>query len=253
MTTRAWDQRDELVPRGFPGVRLGRLIRRRSRPGLQAVLWDMDGLLVDTEPVWTLAEEELATRLGGTWSDELKVKIAGTRLESSVPTMLTWYGVEATPTVVAETSASLLARMVDLYATEVRVLPGVVELLDQLRRDEVTVALVSSSYRILVDAVLAHGLGPFALTLAGDEVSHGKPHPEPYLTACARLGVDPARCVVLEDSGSGVASAEAAGCAVVGVSSVPGIVLEPGPRRLIRPSLSGLTVPDLRELVARIG
>ena len=66
MTTRAWDQRDELVPRGMAGARLGRLLRRRrTRPGLQAVLWDMDGLLVDTEPVWTVAEMELAERLGG--------------------------------------------------------------------------------------------------------------------------------------------------------------------------------------------
>src|SRR3954467_9716426 len=129
MTTRAWNSRDALVP--YPG--LGRVRRRRrAQPHLQAVLWDMDGLLVDTEPVWTIAEEELAERLGGPRGDQLKAKIAGTRLESSVPAILTWYGVDPTPTVVAETSAWLMARMVELFATEVRVLPGVVDLLEQL-------------------------------------------------------------------------------------------------------------------------
>src|SRR3954452_3786879 len=105
MTTRAWDSRDDLVPSPL----LGRVLRRRrTAPGLQAVLWDMDGLLVDTEPVWTVAEEELAARLGGTWSNELKARIAGTRLDVSVPTILQWYGVEPTPEVVKESATWLL-------------------------------------------------------------------------------------------------------------------------------------------------
>jgi HAD superfamily hydrolase (TIGR01509 family) len=250
MTTRAWDKRDELVPRGVPGTRLGRLLRRRSSaPGLQAVLWDMDGLLVDTEPVWTVAEEELAERLGGTWSDELKARIAGTRLDVSVPTILEWYGVETTPAVVAETSAWLLDRMVELYRTEVRVLPGVHDLLAALAHEEVPQALVSSSYRVLVDAVLSHGFGPFAVTLAGDEVPNGKPSPDPYLLACGLLGAEPAQCVVLEDSAAGVLSGKAAGCAVVAVPSVPGVVIKPGRRRTVLPSLEQLDVAALRSLV----
>ncbi len=181
MTTRAWDARDELVP----FTRLGRVLRRRrGLPRLQAVLWDMDGLLVDTEPVWTVAEEELAERLGGTWSDELKAQIVGTRLEVSVPTILTWYDVEPTDVAVADTSCWLLERMVQLFAEQIRVLPGVRELLAALAEQEVPVALVSSSYRVLVDAVLAHGIGTFPVTVAGDEVRQGKPHPEPYRTAC---------------------------------------------------------------------
>jgi HAD superfamily hydrolase (TIGR01509 family) len=214
MTTRAWDQRDELVPRGFPGLRRGRLLRRRrTRPGLQAVLWDMDGLLVDTEPVWTVAEEELAERLGGTWSDELKARIAGTRLDASVPMILEWYGVEATPQVVSETSAWLLDRMVELFKTEVRVLPGVTELLAELQHEEVPQALVSSSYRVLVDAALnVLGKDTFDATVAGDEVTATKPAPDPYLLAAEQLGVDPHLCLVLEDSMAGVESALAAGC-----------------------------------------
>ncbi|MBK5307756.1 MAG: HAD family phosphatase [Frankiaceae bacterium] len=250
MTTRAWDERDELVPRGMPGVRLGRLLHRRGRAGLQAVLWDMDGLLVDTEPVWTVAEDELAERLGGTWSDELKARIAGTRLDASVPAILQWYGVTPTPEVVAETSQWLMDRMVALFATEVRVLPGVRELLAALAAAEVPQALVSSSYRVLVDAVLTHGFGPFAVTVAGDEVEHGKPSPEPYLLACKRLGVANRQCVVLEDSAAGVASGRAAGCAVVAVPSVPGVVITPGRRRLVLPSLEQLGVDQLRWLVS---
>ena len=245
MTTRAWSSKDDLVPTyGLARV----LRRRRAQSGLQAVLWDMDGLLVDTEPVWTVAEEELAARLGGTWSDELKARIVGTRLEVAVPTILQWYGVEPTDVAVADTSCWLLERMVQLFAGEVSVLPGVRELLAQLAREEVPVALVSSSYRVLVDAVLAHGIGRFAVTVAGDEVREGKPHPEPYETACRMLGVEPRRCVVLEDSPAGVASGEAAGCGVVAVPSVPGVVLEPGPRRLVAASLEDVSVADLRAL-----
>jgi HAD superfamily hydrolase (TIGR01509 family) len=249
VTTRAWDDRDELVP-GW-GIGPWRVLRRRrTRPGLQAVLWDMDGLLVDTEPVWTVAEEELAERLGGTWSDELKARIAGTRLDASVPMILEWYGVEATPQVVSETAAWLLDRMVELFKTEVRVLPGVPELLAELQHEEVPQALVSSSYRVLVDAVLARGFGPFAVTVAGDEVAIGKPSPEPYLLACERLGVHPKQCVVLEDSAAGVESGRAAGCAVVAVPSVPGVVINPARRRTVLPSLEHLDVAALRRLVS---
>jgi HAD superfamily hydrolase (TIGR01509 family) len=249
VTTRAWDDRDELVP-GW-GIGPWRMLRRRrTRPGLQAVLWDMDGLLVDTEPVWTVAEQELAERLGGTWNDELKAQVVGTRIDVSVPTILRWYGVEPTPELVAETTSWLMARMVDLFSAEVRVLPGVTDLLAELTHDEIPMALVSSSYRVLVDAVLSHGLGPFAVTVAGDEVSHGKPAPEPYLLACERLGVHPKQCVVLEDSAAGVASGEAAGCAVVAVPSVPGVDVTPGRRRIVLSSLEALDAATLRRLVS---
>jgi HAD superfamily hydrolase (TIGR01509 family) len=219
--------------------------------GLAAVLWDMDGLLVDSEPVWTVAEVELAEQLGGQWGDEVKAAVVGTRLDVAVPAILRWFGADPTPLRVAETSTWLLGRMVELYAGELPVRPGALSLLAALADAGVPQALVSSSYRVLVDAALATGLGPFALTIAGDEVAHGKPHPEPYRTAAARLGVDASRCVVLEDSPSGVASGEAAGCAVVAVPSVVGVVLEPAPRRTVLSSLADVSVADLRELVSR--
>jgi HAD superfamily hydrolase (TIGR01509 family) len=216
---------------------------------LEAVLWDMDGLLVDSEPLWTIAEIELAAELGGAWDDAIKARVVGTRLDVAVPEILRHFGAPDTPSHVAETSAWLLDRMVQLYATTSALMPGTGELLAALADQDVPQALVSSSYRVLVDAVLAQGHGPFALTLAGDEVVQGKPHPEPYLTAAVRLGVEPTRCVVLEDSPSGVAAGEAAGCAVVAVPSVHGVLFGPAPRRLVVPSLTQVGVADLRALV----
>ena len=216
---------------------------------MDAVLWDMDGLLVDSEPLWSLAEMDLAAMLGGTWTDEIKALVVGTRLDVAVPTILRFYGVDDSAAQVAATSGWLLERMVHLFGRSMELMPGAADLLAALDTHGVRQALVSSSYRVLVDAVLARGLGPFTLTLAGDEVVHGKPHPEPYLTAAERLGVDPARCVVLEDSPSGVAAGESAGCAVVAVPSVAGVLFEPAPRRLVVGSLADVDVAALRRLV----
>jgi HAD superfamily hydrolase (TIGR01509 family) len=207
----------------------------------------MDGLLVDTEPVWTVAEEELAALLGGVWSEQLKATIVGTRLDVAVPAILEHYN--RPPEEVAWASAWLLGRMVELFAAGPALMPGVNALLDALRAAPVPVALVSSSYRVLVDAVLRAGLGPFDVTVAGDEVEHGKPNPEAYLTAAARLGVDPRDCVVLEDSVAGVLAGEAAGCAVIAVPSVIGVSVVPGPRILVRDSLESVDLPLLQGFV----
>ena len=215
---------------------------------MQAVLWDMDGVLVDSEPLWTIAEAELAEHYGREWTDEVKALVVGTRLDVAVPAILRHFGQAHGPEEVRRASSLLLDRMVELYATPQQLMPGAGELLASLRAAGVPVALVSSSFRVLVDAVLAQGVGPFELTLAGDEVLHAKPHPEPYLTAARRLGVPPARCVVIEDSPSGVAAAEAAGCAVLAVPSVPGVAFDPAARRRVARSLTGVTVADLRAL-----
>jgi HAD superfamily hydrolase (TIGR01509 family) len=211
----------------------------------------MDGLLVDSEPLWTVAEEQLAAELGGVWSAELKASIIGTRLDVAVPAILGHYGHATEPVDVAWASSWLLARMVELFEAGPLVLPGVTDLIASVRSAGIPMALVSSSYRVLVDAVLRSGLGPFDLTLAGDEVVQGKPHPEPYLTAAAGLGAAPADCVVLEDSAAGVRAGEAAGCSVVAVPSVPGVAFVPSAQRLVLPSLVGVSVTDLQALVLR--
>ena len=141
--------------------------------------------------------------------------------------------------------------MVELFAEDLAPMPGALDLLAALRAEGVPLALVSSSYRVLVDAVLAQLDVRFDLVLAGDEVRHAKPHPEPYTTACAGLGAAPGGAVVLEDSPAGIQSAEAAGCAVVAVPSVPGVTPAPGPRRWVVDSLKQVAVDDLRRLVGR--
>ena len=216
-----------------------------------AVLFDMDGLLVDTEPLWSVAQHELADRLGSTWTAEVKAQVVGTRIETAVPLMLSGLGATPTPQLVATTTEQVLGRVRELFSGELRALPGAVELHAAVRAAGVPVALVSSSYRVLVEAVLSRLDLAFELVLAGDEVQHAKPHPEPYATACARLEVDPHDCVVLEDSPAGVHSGEAAGCAVVAVPSVAGVALAPTPRRLVLPSLLGLDPAALGALAAR--
>lgn len=213
-------------------------------------MWDMDGLLVDSEPLWTVAEQELAARLGGVLTPAVKAAIVGTRLEVAVPILLRHLGSPAGPPEVAQAASALLQRMTELLAADVPARPGAKVLLAELVAEGVPMALVSSSYRVLVDAVLVSGLGPFAVTVAGDEVTRSKPDPEPYLTAAAALGADPRRCVVLEDSPAGVQSGQDAGCAVVGVPSVAGVRLDGGPRRLVVSSLADLDVATLRRLAA---
>ena len=208
----------------------------------------MDGLLVDSEPAWTVAETELAEQLGGTWTAELKAQVVGTRLETAVPVILAGLGHDPTPELVGRTLRSVLARMVELFADGLAPLPGAVELVHAVRAAGVPLALVSSSYRVLVDAALGQLDLPFDTVVAGDEVGLAKPHPEPYLRACALLGVDAARAVVLEDSPAGVRSGEAAGCAVVAVPSVAGVLVAPGPRRLVVESLVGVDLAALDRL-----
>lgn len=205
-----------------------------------ALLWDMDGLLVDSEPLWSVAETELAHRLGGVFTDALKAQIVGTRLEVAVPVILRWYGHPDDPGEVTATSAWLLNRMVELFAVGPPLMPGAADLLAACATAGTPMALVSSSYRVLVDAVLAHGLGPFAVSIAGDEVARGKPDPLPYLEAARRLGVDAADCLVLEDSPSGAASGLAAGCRVVAVPSVAGVVFPAHERLAVLGSLGAL-------------
>jgi HAD superfamily hydrolase (TIGR01509 family) len=234
---------------GTGGLRfpfLFRTLRYRGRkdsrlPG--AVLFDMDGLLIDSEPLWTIAESELAESLGGTFTPEIKAAMIGKRLELAVPILLEGVGrPEADP---LEAGEWLLSRMTELFDERLPLQPGAQELLDAVRQAGVPAALVSSSYRRLVDAAL-HRLGSerFAVTIAGDEVENSKPHPEPYQLAANRIGISPGRCVVLEDSEAGARSAVAAGCPCVVVPTFP---MPAGPWRVVN-SLRDITLEGLATL-----
>ena len=194
-----------------------------------AVLFDLDGVLVDSEPVWYQVEGDLVERLGGRWGREHQARCIGGTVDATCR-----YIVELTGTswTVAEVQEAVMADMVAAMSTELSLHPGALELVDAVRARGVATALVTSSYRAIVDAVLgALGTNRFDVVVTGDEVTRGKPDPEPYALACRRLGVAPGAAVVVEDALNGVRSAEAAGCPVVVVPSVAPI--EPGPGRFV--------------------
>ena len=210
-----------------------------------AVLFDMDGLLVDSEPIWLEIEQELMSGFGVDWTEDQAASLVGNPLPVSAEILIEAAGVEANA---HELAQAMVDRMVVLLRRSVLWKPGAVELAAALRRAGVPVALVSSSYRRLVDAVLGHlPEGTFDVSVAGDEVRRPKPSPEPYLTAAARLGVDPRLCVVLEDSPTGIAAGEAAGAHVVAVPDQHPVAPRPG--RSVLPTLEGVTPADLGRLM----
>ena len=206
-----------------------------------AVLWDMDGTLVDTEPYWIESEFEIIEQHGGTWSREHAMNLVGNDLLESGRYIHAHSGIDLEPAVIVE---ELLDRVVERVSREVPWCPGALELLGQLREHGVRCALVTMSYRRFVAPIL-QSLPPdtFEVVVTGDSVSQGKPHPEPYAKAAAILGVPPEHTVAIEDSNTGARSAEAAGCTVLVVQNHVPVL--PGERRVFVDSLVGMTVADL--------
>jgi len=210
-----------------------------------AVLWDMDGLLVDSEPLWWEVELAVMRRLGGDWTAADQRACLGGTLTGTADYLLRRAGSDLPAATVLDW---MLTGMRDRLHAGVPLRPGAAALLDTLGAAGVPCALVSSSYRVLVDAAL-DGLGRhrFAVSVAGDEVRHGKPDPECYRTAARLLGVAAERCVVLEDSETGSRAGMAAGCPTLCVPSLAPVAAAPG--RWVRASLEGLSVADLATLV----
>ncbi len=183
-----------------------------------AVLWDLDGTLLDTEPYWIAEEYALVESFGGQWSHEHALALVGQALPATGQ-----YIVERTP--VALTPDQVVDRLLAGVGARMRQRlpwrPGARELLQDVRAAGIPTALVTMSYCRLTD-LLEQLLPdrPFDVVVAGDEVRRGKPHPDPYATAAAALGVDPARSVAIEDSLTGARSAVAAGLATLVVPSV---------------------------------
>ncbi|WP_397182178.1 HAD family hydrolase [Nocardioides campestrisoli] len=225
----------------FPAVAAGPE-SQGGEAALHAVLWDMDGTLVDTEPYWIETEFELARRYGGTWSHEHALNLVGNDLLESGRYIRTHMGIDLEPAQIVE---ELLDGVVARVEQAVPWRPGARELLAELTAAGVPCALVTMSYRRFVDPVLAQlPEGTFQALVTGDVVSRGKPHPEPYLTAAAALGVLPTECVAIEDSDTGARSAVAAGCSVLCVPNhVP---IASGPGRFFAESLADISLDTLR-------
>jgi HAD superfamily hydrolase (TIGR01509 family) len=201
----------------------------------------MDGLLVDTEPLWFLAESAVMARLGAPWSPADQYALLGGSLRQTVKYLLAKSTRPVDPAVVGRW---LIEAMVDLVSTRpLTVLPGAAELVGEAQAAGLPYALVTSSDPAVVDAVLARLDVRFDVIVCAADVAQTKPDPEGYLLAAAKLGADPGRCIALEDSPNGVAAAEAAGYHVV---AVPGVVPVPGkPGRIVLDTLAGVTLGDL--------
>lgn len=214
-------------------------------PHLQAVLFDMDGTLLDSEKIWDVALDDLATWLGGGLSTTARHRMVGSSLARSVAILHADLGIEADP----ESSGGFLTeRTAELFAADLVWKPGARALLASVRAAGIPAALVTSTHRRLTDiALMTLGRDNFAATVCGDEVRRPKPHPDPYLRAAELLGVDPRRSVAIEDSPLGITAAEAAGCVVLAVPSE--VAIAAAATRTIRPSLVGVTVADLDALV----
>jgi HAD superfamily hydrolase (TIGR01509 family) len=209
-----------------------------------AVLWDMDGTLVDSEEYWLSSEQNLAQEFNGSWDAEDGLSLIGMSLYESTKVMKAKMGLELDP-------EEIINRLTDDVVSQLEVSipwrPGAQELLRELKKRGVKTALVTMSMKRMAESVANQiPFKAFDVIVAGDMVTNGKPHPEPYLRAAELLGVSPKDCVAFEDSHTGLTSAEAAGTKAVGVTNIVPIPELPG--RIIWPTLEGVRLRDLKKL-----
>ncbi|MGQ0632031.1 MAG: HAD family hydrolase [Sporichthyaceae bacterium] len=212
---------------------------------LAAVLWDMDGTLIDSEPYWIECEYALVERYGGTWSHDHALAIVGLDLLVAARYIALHGDVPLAPERIV---AHLLDGVIDRVQRHMPWRPGARELLAELRALEIPCAMVTMSYRrfaAAVDAALPPG--SFAALVTGDEVARPKPYADPYLRAADLLGVKAAQCVAIEDSPTGVTSALAAGVRTLGVQHL--VELSPAPGLYLASSLNDWTAADLAGLL----
>ncbi len=215
-----------------------------DRGDLVAVLWDMDGTLVDSEKLWDVSLGELAGHLGGELSDATRAAMVGGAMDRTLVMMFDEVGAAPTPDALADAARWLTERTGQLFGDGLPWRPGAPEALRTVRVADLATALVTSTERALTEQALdSIGRGYFDVVVCGDEVTATKPAPQPYLRAAELLGVDPRRCVAVEDSPTGAAAAAAAGCAVLVVPD--DVAVAPGPGRVLRDGLVGLTVDEL--------
>ena len=210
-----------------------------------AVLWDMDGTLVDSEHYWSISQNRLAQQYGATWTEEDEKGVIGSSLYDSSDLIKRKFGIEDRS--VQEIIDHLTDEVIEQLRQVLPWRPGALELLLDLKQAGIKTALVTMSMRRMALAVAESiPFAAFDVVIAGDDVKYGKPHPEPYLKAAKSLGVDPADCIAFEDSMTGLNSAAAAGTHAIGVTNL--VELTPGNDRRVIDSLVGLSSSNLQEL-----
>ena len=246
----------------LPGSRLQRKRYRARRTGrrdglaacesgrvIEAVVFDLDGVLIDSEPLWEEVRRGLVAAHGGHWAADAQQRLMGMSTQEWTRYLSQDLGAGLPP---EEVAAQVVRQMGERYARDLPLMPGAV---DAVRRMAARwpLGLASSSPPVLIETVLiaASIASLFAATVSTEEVAHGKPAPDVYRTVAKRLGVRPAHAVAVEDSSNGLRSAAAAGLQVIAVPH-PRYPPDPGALKLARaavPSLDGLTV----DLVAGLG
>ncbi|WP_349427621.1 HAD family phosphatase [Microbacterium sp. LWS13-1.2] len=212
-----------------------------NEPRLSAVLWDMDGTLVDTEPYWMAAETPLIESFGGTWSHEQALGLVGLGLEDSAR-ILQGTGVRmSTDAIIDHLTDDVMGQ---LNVTGVPFRPGARELLADLRDAGIKTGLVTMSMRRMAQTVVdLIDFEAFDVVIAGDDATRPKPFPDPYLQACEVLGVAPHETVAIEDSPNGLRSAVASGAAVIGVPLM--VSLTGAGAHILWDTLDGRTADDV--------
>lgn len=209
-----------------------------------AILFDMDGLLVDTEPYWLETERELMAEFGVQWQTSDQLYCLGGPMEKVGRYMSDLSQQSQSPEWFANELIDRMAKKFELIA----LMPGIHGLLSEISAHQLPCALVSASPRRLVDAVLdslsAH---PFRLSISANDIERGKPHPDPYLKAARLLGVDIEHSLILEDSPTGVMAARTSGAWVIAVPHIAPI--EPAPKSAILETLANQSITSLWELV----
>lgn len=219
--------------------------------GPAAVLWDMDGTLVDSEKVWTVSLHDTAGWLGGELSAAAREAMIGSNMARTVDLMFADLGLAADPARQAETAEYLSVRTGELFAEGLVWRPGAQDALATVRAAGWPMALVTNTERGLTETALdVIGREHFAVTVCGDEVPNGKPDPDPYLRGAELLGVPATACLAVEDSPTGALAAERAGAAVLVVPC--DTTVDPGPSRVLRETLQGLTADDVRAAFGRV-
>jgi HAD superfamily hydrolase (TIGR01509 family) len=176
----------------------------------KAVIFDMDGLLVDSEPLWAICEQDMLDRRGKVWASSIQKSFIGMRMADFLRGMAAGYGLSDPVEVMRDEIETQMCELIPERATP---RPGALELIDYLAANGIPCAIASSSSQVIIDKVVeSHGWGHiFKTRVTGDIVPNGKPAPDVYLEAARQLGVAPADCLALEDSPNGTRSAVAAG------------------------------------------
>lgn len=216
-----------------------------TKQTFQAVLWDMDGTLVDTEPYWLKSEQAFAERHNAHWELSDAEQFIGFSLYDTADLLRKKFNLQdhTDQQIVDELTNGVVEQIEDKLPFR----PGALELLKELREKQIPTALVTMSMTEMAKSVVNRiPFKAFDFVLGGDQVQFGKPHPEPYLRAAEKLGFEAKDCIALEDSKTGLTSAETAGAVAIGIPHIASIPDQPG--RILIDSLQGMTVAELQRI-----